>query len=56
MIGVADAADASGLSHLAQDDPLNGMRELVVMVLTMVSIALGVLTGLVTLAASSVAN
>ena len=36
-----------GLSHLAQDDPLNGMRELVLMVLTMVSIALGVLTGLV---------
>ena len=36
-----------GLSHLAQDDPLNGTRELVLMVLTMVAIALGVLTGLV---------
>jgi uncharacterized membrane protein YjjB (DUF3815 family) len=36
-----------GLTDLAQDDPINGLKELLLMLLTMVSIALGVLLGLV---------
>jgi uncharacterized membrane protein YjjB (DUF3815 family) len=36
-----------GLTDLAQNDPVNGIKELVLMLLTMASIALGVLAGLV---------